>query len=47
MKDAWAEPDVRDEVVDYVRKWTDKTEVKAATMINWMGISRSKFYDWQ
>jgi len=34
-------------VVDYVREWTDKTEIKAATMVTWIGISRSKFYDWQ
>ena len=47
MKDAWAEPDVRDAVVDYVQKWTDKTEIKATTMVHWIGISRSKFYHWQ
>ena len=47
MKDAWAEPDVRDEVVDYVRYWSDKTEIKAKQMIHWIGITRSKFYDWR
>jgi hypothetical protein len=41
------EPDVRDEVVDYVRNWSGKTEIMEATMINWIGISRSKYYDWQ
>jgi transposase InsO family protein len=38
---------VRDEVVDYVRYWSDRTEIKAAKMIIKLGISRSKFYDWQ
>jgi putative transposase len=38
---------VRDEVVDYVRHWSDRTEITAASMVNWIGISRSKFYDWQ
>lgn len=47
MKDAWAEPDVRDEVIDYVRYWSDRTELKTMTMIHWIGITRSKFYDWQ
>ena len=47
MKDAWAEPDVRDEVIDYVRYWSDKTQIKATTMVKWIGIARSKYYHWQ
>lgn len=47
MKDAWAEPDVRDEVIDYVRYWSGKTGLKAAKMVNWIGISRSKYYHWR
>jgi transposase InsO family protein len=43
----WAEPDVRDEVIDYVRVWSGKTEIKATTMVSWIGISRSKYYHWQ
>ena len=38
---------MRDEVIDYVRQWSDKTGIKAIKMVNWIGISRSKFYDWQ
>jgi transposase InsO family protein len=34
-------------VVDYVRKWSDKTEIAATKMVNWIGITRSKFHDWQ
>ena len=34
-------------MVDYVRKWSDKTEIAATAMVNWIGITRSKFYDWQ
>ena len=33
--------------MDYVRYWSGKTEIAAANMVNWIGISRSKFYDWQ
>ena len=47
MNKSWAEPDVRDEVVDYVRYWSDKTDIKAMKMVSWIGISRSKFYNWQ
>lgn len=47
MNNSWAEPDVRDEVVDYVRYWSDKTQIKATKMVNWIGLSRSKFYNWQ
>ena len=46
MNDAWAEPDVRDEVIDYVRYWSDKTGIKAMKMIRWIKITRSKYYDW-
>lgn len=46
MNSCWAEPDVRDEVVDYVRYWSDKTGIRATKMIGWIKISRSKYYDW-
>jgi putative transposase len=34
-------------VVDYVRYWADKTDIKATKMVKWIGITRSKFYDWR
>jgi len=37
---------VRDEVIDYVRYWSDKTGIEATKMIRWIGIHRSKYYDW-
>ncbi len=33
--------------MDYVRYWADRAELKKQTLIRWIGISRSKFYDWQ
>ena len=30
-----------------MRKWSDKTEITATNMVNWIGITHSKFYDWQ
>ena len=38
---------MRDEVVDYVRYWSDKTKIKATKMVQWIGITRSKYYDWR
>ena len=40
-------PDVRDQVVDYVREWSDKSEIPAGRIVGWIGISRSKFYEWR
>jgi transposase InsO family protein len=38
---------VRDEVVDYVRHWSDKTGIKTTKMVKWIGIARSKYYHWR
>lgn len=38
--------DTRDEVVDYVNRWTEKTEMPKARLIGWLGVGRGKFYDW-
>ena len=32
MNGSWTQPDVRDEVVDYVRYWSDRTDIKATKM---------------
>lgn len=39
--------DVRDEVVDYVGKWSGRTELPAKQLVRWIGVGMSKFYDWQ
>jgi transposase InsO family protein len=39
--------DTRDEVVDFVRAWSDKTEVAADLFIRWIGVARGKFFDWK
>jgi transposase InsO family protein len=33
-------------VVDYVRYWSDRTEIAAKRIIGWLGVGTSKFYDW-
>jgi len=47
LKDSWAEPDIRDEVVDYVCYCSSRTEIKAGKIVNHIGITRSKYYDWR
>jgi len=47
LKVSWVESDVRDEVIDYVRYYSDKTEIAAGDFIRRIGIARSKYYDWK
>jgi putative transposase len=39
--------DIRDEIVDFVRIWSDQTEVPVARLLRWIGIGASKFHDWR
>ena len=43
----WVPHDVRDQVVDFVRRWSEKTEIGAGRFIHWLGVRASKFYDWR
>jgi transposase InsO family protein len=47
LKVSWVQPDIRDEVIDYVRYYSDKTAIAAADFIRRIGIARSKYYNWQ
>lgn len=47
MKGSWVEPRVRDQVIDFVRYWSPRAEMTASRVVRWMGISASKYYDWQ
>jgi len=47
LNDSWVQPDIRDEVVDYIHYWSDKTQIEMTKMVKWIGITRSKFYNWQ
>jgi putative transposase len=33
--------------VDFVRAWTDKTEIPVSRLLPWVGIGTSKFHDWK
>ncbi len=38
---------MRDQIVDFVRCWSEKTEIGAGRFIEWLGVRTSKFYDWR
>jgi len=39
--------DVRDAVVDYVARWSERTEIATQQFVTWLGLTASKFYDWR
>ncbi len=43
----WVPHDVRDQVVDFVRRWSEKTEIGVGRFPPWLGVTGSKFYDWR
>jgi hypothetical protein len=34
-------------VIDFVRGWSNRTEIGAGHFIHWLHIAASKFYSWQ
>jgi transposase InsO family protein len=43
----WVPHDTRDEVVDFVRDWSTKTELATGRFVSWLGVARGKFFDWK
>ncbi len=41
------QPDLRDQIVDFVRERGAQTELPASQLVAWIGISASKFFDWK
>jgi putative transposase len=39
--------DCRDDIVDFVRSWSDKTDIPLSHFFPWVGMSSSKFHDWK
>jgi putative transposase len=39
--------DTRDAVVDYVSRWSERTELPSYRFVKWLEIAQSKFYDWR
>jgi hypothetical protein len=39
---SWVPHDTRDQIVDFVRRWSEKTEIGAGRFIRWLDITASK-----
>jgi len=39
--------DTRDQIVDFVRRWSQNTEIGAGRFIGWLGMTASKFHSWR
>ncbi|MGE0760629.1 MAG: IS3 family transposase [Pirellulaceae bacterium] len=47
MSGRWVPHDTRDEIVDYIGKWTGRTEIPAKRLLGWLELGTSKFHDWK
>src|SRR6266568_2797739 len=47
LNGVWVPHDVRDQIVDFVRRWSEASEIGAGRFVGWLGVSSSKFYDWR
>lgn len=47
MRGRWTPHDTRDQVIDFVRRWSDRTEIASRQFVAWLGVRASKFYDWR
>jgi putative transposase len=43
----WVPHDTRDQIVDDVNRWTRRTEIPAGRVVQWLGITTSKFHTWK
>ena len=43
----WVPHDTRDEIVDYLKHWTGRTELPAKTLLGWLGLATSKYHQWK
>jgi putative transposase len=47
LKGRWVPHDVRDEVIDFVRELSERTEIPFTRIIGWLPLSRSKHAEWK
>ena len=38
---------MRDEIVDYVHRWTERAELPTRRLLGWLGLGTSKFHTWK
>ena len=47
MSGRWVPHDTRDEVVDFVTRWSEKCEQPVPRLVAWLGMKAGKFYAWR
>ena len=47
MSGGWVSPEVRAEVIEFVRYWHPRGEFKVGQLLGWLGLSSSKYYAWR
>jgi transposase InsO family protein len=43
----WVAHDVRDQIVDFVHRWSQAAEMSIARLLGWIELSPGRFHDWQ
>jgi putative transposase len=38
---------VRDQLIDFVNHWSGRAELPAKSLVDWIGISQSKYFEWR
>lgn len=41
------EPDIRDAVVDFIRRWSERTGLAIERLLEWLELSVGKYYEWR
>lgn len=47
MKGQWVDPSIRDQVVDFIDHWSQKTGFRVKHILQRMGLSTSKYHRWK
>jgi hypothetical protein len=47
LKGVWVPHDTRDQVVDFVNRWSSATGIAVACFLVWLGIATSKWHSWK
>jgi len=43
----WVPHDTRDSIIDFVNRWSARTNITATQLIRWIGLSKSKYFNWR
>jgi putative transposase len=47
LKGVWVAHDTRDQIVDFLGRWSGKTKIPVRAMLPWLGLPASKYHDWK